>query len=460
MVSRAVSAAAFLAVSGVELTLPWPDEFTKQMAVQPPCFLHPTDVTTHSSSDVNASGGGGDNSLSSFHSRPNGTLLLHSHKRPEDVDVVGGGGHEKSPERPAPSEALHPPPSVATSFVSSSVSRVMADVPGSQLDAEYEAQLELYRRRQQGLANGVGPSIPGDCRPLSPIQDDASYYPSPGSSPPSDAGDMEVESSSCTAPTVGRASGVSPGKLSFPAAVASSSPVSSNSAAVSDSPVLTLSEARKHEAEASAAVGAAQARVKKEKRAAEKAKGEVRAASVRLAAAKERAAEAEKEVEASVNPGAVDIVIGGSKSSSIAKKKRRKKNGRVQDFTAVTAGLPAAAVAGGGGNGSVSGSDVSSESGMGGRSGTCSNGGATGGGLRGEGGGGSMLSPGVGCAGGGVELNVSGAGTVGEVSATGKGSGGIDAGMSDAVCAQLKTKPMKGWGVDVEAELGPWEVSV
>lgn len=452
-----MSAAAFLAVSGVELTLPWPDEFTKQMAVQPPCFLHPTDATTtHSSGDVNASGGGGDDSPSNFYSRPNGTLLLHPQKKPDDEEIVAGV-HEKSPERPAPSEGMHPPPPVSTSFVSSSQSRSVAGVPGSQLDAEYEAQLELYRRRQQGLANG--PSIPGDCRPLSPIHDDASYYPSPGSSPPSDAVDMDVESSSCTAPTVGRVTGVVPGKLSFSAAMASS-PASSNSASVSDCPVPSISEARKHEAEASAAVGAAQARVKREKRAVEKAKAEVRAASVKLTAAKERVAEAEKEAEAGVNPAAVDVVAGGSKSSSsMAKKKRRKKNGRVQDFTAVTTALPA-----GGGNasgtGSVCGSDVSSESGMGGRSGTCGNSGATGAGSSGEGGGGSVSSPGVDCAGGGVELEVSGTGTVGEVSVPGKASEGIDVGMSDAVCAQLKTKPMKGWGVDVEAELGPWEVRV
>lgn len=446
-----MSAAAFLAVSGVELTFPWPDEFTKQMAVQPPCFLHPT--------DVNASGDVGDNSLSSFYSRPNGTLLFHPLKRPDDVDIVGsgggGGGQEKSPERPAPSEAMHPPPPVSTSFMSSSLSRAVADVPGSQLDAEYEAQLELYRRRQQGLANGVGPSIPGDCRPLSPIQDDTSYYPSPGSSPPSDAGEMDVEASSFSASTVGRASGVVPGKLAFPAAVASS-PVSINSASVSDDPVPSISEARKHEAEAFAAVGAAQTRVKKEKKAAEKAKGEVRAASVKLAAAKDRVAEAEKEAEASINPAAVEITVGGLKSSWVVKKKRRKKNSRVQDFTAVTTVLSA-----GGGNGSMSGSDVSSESGMGGgRSGASSNGGATGACLRGEGGDILMASPEVGCPGGVVELGVSGAGIVGEVSTRGKGNGGIDAGMSDALCAQLKTKPMKGWGVGVEAELGHWEVSV
>lgn len=56
-----VSAAAFLAVSGVELTLPWPDDFTKQMALTPPCFLLAQNTTTNDT--VNGGGGGREGGL-------------------------------------------------------------------------------------------------------------------------------------------------------------------------------------------------------------------------------------------------------------------------------------------------------------------------------------------------------------------------------------------------------------
>lgn len=164
-----MSAASFLAVSGVELTLPWPDDFTKQMALQPPCFL----LDGAPSPDIDIEG------LPRLpEARSPGPLLFRQLKKEEGSATVGigggGGGGGGGPGsfnavgRPASAELMYTPTPTLTPVVT--VARRPAAIQPQQLDAEYEAQLELCRRRQ-AIANGnegrMSP-YPGDCGPLSP----------------------------------------------------------------------------------------------------------------------------------------------------------------------------------------------------------------------------------------------------------------------------------------------------
>ena len=490
-----MSAAAFLAVTGVELTLPWPDEFTKQVAVTPPYFLPAGSAGNKTNSIYNSVPNA--SLLPSIYSRSPGSLLFHPHKKHESTLGCSVGGLDRSPDQP--SDRMYS----ASSSAASGLTAATAGVPGPQLAAEYEAQLELYRRRQQaGLSNGGdGPSIPGDCRPLSPLsplQDESGgrgTNPSPGSS---SVEEMDVASSESsvgggggTGGGIGASASPPPSAAASAVSPVSSSPVPAAAAHFGVSALRAMSEAKRLEAEANAAVSSAQARVKKEKRVLDKARADVRVASIRLTTTRDRAAAALREVEAAANPESFDAAViaggvgsgangrsggncgknsggggGGSKPAPAAKKKRRRKICQDPGATSVAAASAncGPSVEGGG----VCGNDTSK---------ACCKGSSIGSGTVGRECGGRQSpvpATAAGGVGGGEPLVRSSSGGTAAAAGVGCGegrggadsvvevdvleSGGIDAGMNDSVRAQLKTKPLKGWGEDVDAELGSWEV--
>ncbi|CAN0099867.1 unnamed protein product, partial [Ectocarpus sp. 4 AP-2014] len=153
LMSRVLSAAAFLAVSGVELTLPWPDELTKQMALQPPHFLLEGGRKGESAADV-------EGLPPAPAPRTPGPLLGCAGPRKEALSSTTAVERRQSPT-PVQQQCIQ-------RHQQQLVQQQQLQQQQPHVDPEYEAQLEMFRRRQANGGGGQMAHYPGDCPPLSP----------------------------------------------------------------------------------------------------------------------------------------------------------------------------------------------------------------------------------------------------------------------------------------------------